>query len=69
MSANTVEELSQCKLCSNRQQRPRMLPCQHTFCQSCLQALVQPASEGKRSNHMLIVAILCLVGACRLTEL
>lgn len=46
MSANTVEELSQCKLCSNRQQRPRMLPCQHTFCQSCLQALVQPASEA-----------------------
>lgn len=41
-----VEELLQCKLCGDRQQCPRMLPCQHTFCQSCLQSIVQPASEA-----------------------
>lgn len=46
MSANMMEDLLQCKLCSRRLQRPRMLSCQHTFCKSCLQALVQPASEA-----------------------
>jgi len=64
-----MEELMQCKLCGKRLQNHRMLSCQHTFCQSCLQALVHPASEGKRSSQMFIVAIWCLVGACRLTAL
>lgn len=45
ISAN-MDEFLQCKLCSKRQQCPTMLPCQHTFCQSCLQALVQPTSEA-----------------------
>ncbi|GFG29142.1 hypothetical protein Cfor_00212, partial [Coptotermes formosanus] len=45
MSASMMEELVECKLCRNRLQRPRMLSCQHTFCLSCLQGLVQPTSE------------------------
>jgi hypothetical protein len=70
MSTSVMEELLECKLCSNRLQRPRMLSCQHTFCLSCLQALVQPTNDGKQSNHIRIVAILflkpcCLVGAYR----
>jgi len=46
MSTNMMEELLQCKLCSRRMRLPKMLSCQHTFCQSCLQTIVQPASEA-----------------------
>ena len=47
MSSSMMEELLECKLCSKRLQNPRMLSCQHTFCLSCLQAIVQPKKEGK----------------------
>lgn len=46
MSASMMEEFLECKLCSKRLQNPRMLSCQHTFCLSCLQAIVQPEREA-----------------------
>jgi len=46
MSANVMEQLLECKLCRKRLRSPRMLTCQHTFCLSCLQAIVQPTNEA-----------------------
>ncbi|KAF5283822.1 hypothetical protein FQA39_LY04642 [Lamprigera yunnana] len=36
-SLNALEELLQCGICYDRLSDSRMLPCQHTFCLSCLQ--------------------------------
>ncbi|XP_060536983.1 RING finger protein nhl-1-like [Cylas formicarius] len=36
-SLGAIEELVQCGICLDRLSHPRMLPCQHTFCLSCLQ--------------------------------
>ncbi|XP_069698796.1 tripartite motif-containing protein 2-like isoform X2 [Periplaneta americana] len=41
-----VEDLLQCHLCNKRLRRPKMLPCQHTFCLECLQGLAPPASKN-----------------------
>lgn len=46
MAANYVKadeldrQFLQCALCIDRLQKPKLLPCQHTFCQSCLELWV-----------------------------
>ncbi|XP_050296282.1 uncharacterized protein LOC126736108 isoform X2 [Anthonomus grandis grandis] len=37
-SWSAIEDLIQCGICLERLHQPRMLPCQHTFCLSCLKA-------------------------------
>ncbi|KAJ9587567.1 hypothetical protein L9F63_018998 [Diploptera punctata] len=44
-SFNVVSDLLMCKLCEKRLKRPKMLPCQHTFCMACLQQRVQPSDK------------------------
>ncbi|KAH3715728.1 RING finger protein nhl-1-like [Dreissena polymorpha] len=40
-SAHRIEELLRCPICLDRFNTPKLLPCQHTFCQSpCLEQLV-----------------------------
>ncbi|KAK4883797.1 hypothetical protein RN001_000068 [Aquatica leii] len=38
---NPLEKILECNLCYSRLLDPRMLPCQHTFCLSCLQGHVK----------------------------
>ncbi|KAL4222418.1 tripartite motif containing 71 [Mactra antiquata] len=40
-SAQQIDELLRCSICLDRLKSPKLLPCQHTFCESpCLQQLV-----------------------------
>ena len=39
MTSGIMEELLLCSLCTNNCQNPKTLPCQHTFCQQCLDLL------------------------------
>ena len=40
-SAQHIEELLRCPICLDRFRTPKLLPCQHTFCESpCLEQLV-----------------------------
>ena len=40
-SAERIDELLKCAVCLDKYQHPKLLPCQHTFCQSpCLEGLV-----------------------------
>ena len=48
-SIGSLEELVQCGICLERLSQPRMLPCQHTFCLSCLESDV--TTEGKTTAH------------------
>lgn len=36
-SIRNLNELVKCEICNQSLNKPRMLPCQHTFCLSCLQ--------------------------------
>ncbi|XP_038643919.1 RING finger protein nhl-1-like [Scyliorhinus canicula] len=49
MNPHLVEQLLSCSVCLERYTRPKLLPCQHTFCQEpCLSSLVdQDAREVK----------------------
>ncbi|NWT85943.1 TRI59 protein, partial [Lanius ludovicianus] len=38
-----LEEELTCAICYDIFEEPRVLPCSHTFCQACLQALLQPS--------------------------
>lgn len=41
-SADQIDRLLKCAVCLDRFNTPKLLPCQHTFCQSpCLEGLVQ----------------------------
>lgn len=39
-SFGVLEELVQCGICTEKLNQPRMLPCQHTFCLSCLKTQI-----------------------------
>lgn len=39
-SIASIEELVQCPICFEKFSQPRMLPCQHTFCLSCVRDFV-----------------------------
>ncbi|XP_018328459.1 RING finger protein nhl-1-like [Agrilus planipennis] len=48
-SSDVLEELLQCGVCLDRLTEPKMLPCQHTFCLSCLQLHLK-AEAGRAMN-------------------
>ena len=39
-SESRFKKLLECAICLQRLKIPKMLPCQHTFCENCLQNLV-----------------------------
>ncbi|XP_069765501.1 E3 ubiquitin-protein ligase TRIM56-like isoform X1 [Narcine bancroftii] len=46
-TSSTITDLIQndllnCKVCLNRFKHPKMLPCAHTYCQSCLESMMGP---------------------------
>ena len=41
IKAKAIEELLECTICLEQFKNPKMLPCQHTFCENCLQNLVE----------------------------
>ncbi|XP_078522904.1 tripartite motif-containing protein 59 [Lissotriton helveticus] len=42
---NNLEEELTCCICYNLYEDPRVLPCSHTFCKSCLESVVQSSSN------------------------
>ncbi|XP_043284087.1 tripartite motif-containing protein 2-like [Venturia canescens] len=48
-SLGAIEDLLQCPICNDRLKSPRMMPCQHTFCQKCLEKQLEKTktSEGE----------------------
>ncbi|XP_069069349.1 tripartite motif-containing protein 59 isoform X2 [Pleurodeles waltl] len=42
---NNLEEELTCCICYNLYEDPRVLPCSHTFCRSCLESVVQSSSN------------------------
>lgn len=46
-----LEELLQCGICLERLSRPRMLPCQHTFCLNCLKSHLTAKNLRFVSEH------------------
>ena len=47
-SQNAITEHLQCSVCLDRLNDPHLLPCQHTFCLACLQALVAQSPRPHR---------------------
>ncbi|KAK8781286.1 hypothetical protein V5799_017377 [Amblyomma americanum] len=43
----SLKEMVQCPICLDRLHRPKMLPCQHTFCFLCLQNSVMSADASR----------------------
>ena len=41
--ANRMERLLECPICLSQYQTPKVLPCQHTFCQACMIGLLDDA--------------------------
>ena len=41
INVQAIEKLLECAICLERLKNPKMLPCQHTFCENCLQNLVE----------------------------
>ncbi|KAF4530494.1 hypothetical protein B566_EDAN018470, partial [Ephemera danica] len=48
----SVDELLECPICIERFKRPKMLPCQHTFCLSCLEK--QISTNGSKDANVVI---------------
>ncbi|KAF4530201.1 hypothetical protein B566_EDAN018318, partial [Ephemera danica] len=48
----SVDELLECPICIERFNRPKMLPCQHTFCLSCLEK--QISTNGSKDANVVI---------------
>lgn len=69
MSMNIMEDLLECKLCNKRLRSPKMLPCQHTFCLSCLQGLVQPTSKAMNCPDCGLLVPLRTIGPEGIVEL
>ncbi|PSN42641.1 hypothetical protein C0J52_08692 [Blattella germanica] len=69
MAFNVVEDLLECKLCKQRLQRPKMLPCQHTFCLTCLQACVQPQDTAIQCPQCKLKVDLKVAGPDGIAEL
>ena len=42
---SNLADLLECPLCLDKYQRPRILPCQHTFCEECLQLHINSHSK------------------------
>jgi hypothetical protein len=53
-----LQELLECPICMNLYENPHVLPCQHTFCKSCLVSL-----QSNRTNSVLNSSIDCPI--CR----
>ncbi|XP_051171976.1 RING finger protein nhl-1-like isoform X2 [Leptopilina boulardi] len=54
-SLGAIEEILRCAICNERFKMPKMLPCQHTFCLSCLQQQLTKKTSFKCSTCFLII--------------
>ncbi|GJQ76752.1 hypothetical protein Trydic_g15595 [Trypoxylus dichotomus] len=55
-SISSIEELVQCPICFEKFSQPRMLPCQHTFCLSCLREfLTSLLAKNEKSQRSSVV--------------
>ena len=50
-----LQELLECPICMNRYDNPHVLPCQHTFCKSCIGSL----KSNSRNNDNKINCPIC----------
>ncbi|XP_078601730.1 uncharacterized protein LOC144876387 [Branchiostoma floridae x Branchiostoma japonicum] len=48
--AASVENFLSCSICFGRFERPKSLPCQHTFCEKCLESQVRPRQPFRCPN-------------------
>ncbi|XP_078683264.1 uncharacterized protein LOC144917280 [Branchiostoma floridae x Branchiostoma belcheri] len=48
--AASVENFLSCSICFGRFDRPKSLPCQHTFCERCLESQVRPRQPFRCPN-------------------
>ncbi|XP_066288055.1 tripartite motif-containing protein 2-like [Branchiostoma lanceolatum] len=48
--AASVENFLSCSICFGRFDRPKSLPCQHTFCEKCLESQVRPRQPFRCPN-------------------
>ncbi|WAR17635.1 TRIM3-like protein, partial [Mya arenaria] len=54
-----VEEIITCSICMEIFNSPRVLPCQHTFCEHCLSSFIKNEVESKKSNKKIVSCPLC----------
>ncbi|KAK3093670.1 hypothetical protein FSP39_018723 [Pinctada imbricata] len=45
-----LDDLTQCPICFNQYQRPRCLPCLHTFCEKCVDEYIASIEHGKEKD-------------------
>ncbi len=43
------KELLECPICMNTYDNPHVLPCQHTFCKSCIASLKENAANNSKT--------------------
>ncbi|WAR08941.1 SH3R1-like protein [Mya arenaria] len=46
------EDLITCQICMERFESPRMLPCQHTFCKTCIEAVIKKRCFGEHECNV-----------------
>jgi hypothetical protein len=51
-----LQELLECPICMNRYDNPHVLPCQHTFCKSCIGSL---KTNARNDNNKIIQCPIC----------
>jgi len=56
-----VDKMTTCPICSQMFSNPKMLPCLHTFCLSCLEQSMPPSSSDGNADGELVVCPLCQI--------